>query len=49
MVGSPKPGTVPHKRAVLVVVASVIGLALQIPWVTHALVVTQYAGKPWLP
>ena len=49
MVGSPKPGTVPHKRAVLVVAASVIGLALQIPWVTHALVVTQYAGKPWLP
>jgi hypothetical protein len=49
MVGSPKPGTVPRKRAALVVLASVIGLALQVPWVSHALVVTQYAGKPWLP
>jgi hypothetical protein len=48
-VGSPPPGTLPRKRAALVVVVSVIGLALQIPWVSHALVVTQLAGKPWLP
>jgi hypothetical protein len=32
-----------------VVVVSLIGLGLQIPWVSHALVVTQLAGKPWLP
>ena len=24
-------------------------LALQVPWVSHALVVTPLAGKPWLP
>jgi hypothetical protein len=49
MVGSPAPGTFPHKRAALVVVASMIGLALQVPWAAHALVVTHFAGKPWLP
>ncbi|HEY5248173.1 MAG TPA: hypothetical protein VIJ15_06955, partial [Dermatophilaceae bacterium] len=49
MIGSPQPGTVPRKRATLAVILSVAGLALQIPWVTHALVVTQLAGKPWLP
>jgi hypothetical protein len=48
-VGSPPPGTFPRKRAALVVILSVIGLALQIPWVSQALVVTQQAGKPWLP
>jgi hypothetical protein len=48
-VGSPQPGTLPRKRAALVVIVSVIGLALQAPWVAHALVVTQLAGKPWLP
>jgi hypothetical protein len=49
MIGSPQPGTVPRKRAALVVTMSVIALALQVPWVTHALVVTRLAGKPWLP
>lgn len=49
VVGSPRPGKVPHLRAVLVVGASLIGLALQVPWAAQALVVTQYAGKPWLP
>ena len=49
LVGSPQPGTIPPKRAALVLTVSVIGLALQVPWVAHALVVTQYAGKPWLP
>lgn len=49
MVGSPQPGTIPRKRAALVVIVSLIGLGLQIPWVSHALVVTQLAGKPWLP
>jgi hypothetical protein len=49
MVASPPPGTIPRKRAALVVIVSVIGLALQVPWVSHALVVTQLAGKPWLP
>jgi len=49
MVGSPQPATIPRKRAALVVVVSVISLALQVPWVAHALVVTQLAGKPWLP
>src|SRR5664280_1346974 len=49
LVGSPQPGTIPHKRATLVVIVSVIGLALQVLWVSHALVVTQLAGKPWLP
>jgi hypothetical protein len=49
MIGSPPPDTIPRKRAALVVMVSVVGLALQVPWVTHALVVTQLAGKPWLP
>jgi len=49
LVGSPPPDTVPRRRAALVVVVSLAGLALQIPWVTHALVVTPLAGKPWLP
>jgi hypothetical protein len=49
LIGSPQPGTVPRRRAALVVTVSVIGLALQVPWVSHALVVTQLAGKPWLP
>jgi hypothetical protein len=49
LVASPRPGTIPRRRAVAVVIVSVILLALQIPWVTHALVVTQLAGKPWLP
>jgi hypothetical protein len=48
-VGSPQPGTLPRKRAALLVLVSVIGLVLQIPWVSHALVVTPLAGKPWLP
>jgi hypothetical protein len=49
LLGSPQPGTIPHKRATLVVVVSLIGLVLQAPWVSHALVVTPLAGKPWLP
>jgi hypothetical protein len=49
MIGSPEPGSIPRKRAALVVAVCVISLALQIPWVSHALVVTQLAGKPWLP
>jgi len=49
MVGSPEPGTIPRKRATLVVGVAVISLALQAPWVSHALVVTALAGKPWLP
>jgi len=49
MIGSPAPGTVPRKRAALVVTVCAISLALQIPWVSHALVVTELAGKPWLP
>ena len=49
LVASPRPDTIPRRRAAVVVIVSVIGLALQIPWVTHALVVTQLAGKPWLP
>jgi len=49
LVGSPEPGTIPRKRAALVVTVSVISLALQVPWVSHALVVTELAGKPWLP
>jgi len=49
MVGSPEPRTIPSKRATLVVAVSVISLALQVPWVSHALVVTALAGKPWLP
>jgi hypothetical protein len=49
MVGSPPPGSIPRKRAALVVIVCLIGLGLQVPWVSHALVVTQLAGKPWLP
>jgi len=49
MIGSPRPHTIPRRRAALVVTVCVISLALQIPWVTHALVVTPLAGKPWLP
>ena len=49
MVGSPEPGTIPRKRAALVATVCVISLALQFPWVSHALVVTKLAGKPWLP
>ena len=49
ILGSPPPGAIPRKRAALVVIVSLIGLGLQIPWVSHALVVTQLAGKPWLP
>jgi hypothetical protein len=49
LVGSPRPDTIPHKRATLVVVVCLVGLVLQAPWVSHALVVTQLAGKPWLP
>jgi hypothetical protein len=49
MIGSPEPGTILRKRAALVATVCAISLALQIPWVTHALVVTQFAGKPWLP
>ena len=49
MIGSPEPAAIPRKRAALVVTVSVISLALQAPWVSHALVVTRLAGKPWLP
>jgi hypothetical protein len=49
LVGSPEPEGIPRKRIILVVAASVISLALQVPWVSHALVVTALAGKPWLP
>jgi hypothetical protein len=49
LIGSPPPGTIPRRRAALVVTVAVISLALQIPWVAHALVVTPFAGKPWLP
>jgi hypothetical protein len=49
MVGSPAPGTIPRKRAALVATVCLISLALQVPWVSHALVVTALAGKPWLP
>ena len=49
LVGSPEPDTIPRRRILIVVIVSVIGLALQIPWVTYALVVTSLAGKPWLP
>jgi len=49
MVGSPEPGAIPRKRAALVATICVISLALQAPWVSHALVVTKLAGKPWLP
>ena len=49
MIGSPDPAAIPRRRAILVLTVCAIGLALQIPWVTHALVVTPMAGKPWLP
>ena len=49
LIGSPEPGTIPRRRAALVVAVCIISLALQIPWVDNALVVTQFAGKPWLP
>jgi len=49
IVGSPPPGTIPRKRAAVLVAVSVISLALQIPWVSHALVITSEAGQPWLP
>jgi hypothetical protein len=49
MIGSPQPDTIPRRRAALVVTVCAISLALQIPWVSHALVVTRLAGKPWLP
>ena len=43
------PGTIPRRRAALVVTAAVISLGLQVFWVSHALVITPFAGKPWLP
>jgi hypothetical protein len=49
MIGSPEPDRVPRRRAVLVGTVCAISLVLQIPWVSHALVVTRFAGKPWLP
>ncbi|MEP7370008.1 MAG: hypothetical protein ABI662_10150 [Dermatophilaceae bacterium] len=49
LVGSPEPRTVPRRRAALAVGVCLISLALQVPWVSHALVVTALAGKPWLP
>ena len=49
MIGSPEPGTNLRKRAAVVTTFCAVSLALQIPWVTHALVVTTFAGKPWLP
>jgi hypothetical protein len=49
MIASPQPAAIPRRRAALVVTVSVISLALQAPWVSHALVVTRLAGKPWLP
>jgi hypothetical protein len=49
MVGSPRPGAIPRRRAALVLTVCFISLALQAPWVSHALVVTRLAGKPWLP
>ena len=49
LVGSPEPGKIPHKRAALVVIVSVISLALQIFWVNHALMITEPAGNTWLP
>jgi hypothetical protein len=49
LIGSPEPGTIPRKRAALVVAVCAVSLALQIPWVSYALVVTRFAGKPWLP
>jgi hypothetical protein len=49
MIGSPQPAAIPRRRAALVVTVSVISLALQAPWVSHAIVITKLAGKPWLP
>ena len=49
LVGSPERQEIPRRRAILVVAVCVISLALQVPWVSHALVVTALAGKPWLP
>jgi hypothetical protein len=49
MVGSPRPDTIPRRRATLAGVVCLVSLALWVPWVTHALVVTRLAGKPWLP
>lgn len=49
MIGSPDPAVIPRRRAILVMTVCAISLALQIPWVAHALVVTPLAGKPWLP
>jgi hypothetical protein len=49
LVGSPARGTIPRRRAALVGALCAISLALQVPWVSHALVVTKLAGKPWLP
>lgn len=49
LVGSPTPGTIPRKRAVLLGIVALVSLALQVPWVNAALVVTPFAGKPWLP
>jgi len=49
MIGSTEPGVIPRKRAALVGAVCAVSLALQIPWVVNALVVTQFAGKPWLP
>jgi hypothetical protein len=49
LIGSPAPGTIPRRRAALVVTVAVISLGLQALWVRHALVVTPDAGQPWLP
>jgi len=49
MVGSPAPCTVPRRRAALLLTVCLVSLALQVPWVSQALVVTPLAGKPWLP
>jgi hypothetical protein len=49
LVGSPAPGTIPRKRAALVVAVAVISLGLQAVWVSYALVITAEAGNPWLP
>jgi hypothetical protein len=49
LVGSPAPGTIPRRRAVLVATVAVIGLVLQVFWVSHALMITEPAGNTWLP
>jgi hypothetical protein len=49
MVGSPPPEAIPRRRATVAVVVCLVSLALHIPWVVNALVVTPLAGKPWLP